>query len=104
MQLIQLVRTFCTEEFARDIESFASDDDDFLAVEQLLGHSTGQTTQEMSLPIDNYLERTPSATTLPGPSFPWMSRLVDFYTYDGIEARHPGMLSRWSGVVWVNYC
>lgn len=56
MKLIQLVRTFRTEEFARDIESFASDDDNLLAVEQLLSHSTGQTTQKMSLPIDNYLK------------------------------------------------
>lgn len=52
----QVERTFCTEEFARDVESFASDDDDFLAIKQLLGHGTGQATQEMSLAIDDDLK------------------------------------------------
>lgn len=47
--------TFCPEEFARDVKSFAADDDDLLAVQQLLRHSTGQATQQMPLAIDDDL-------------------------------------------------
>ena len=49
-------RTFCTEEFAGDVESFASNDDDPLPVEQLLSHGTGQATQKMTLAIDDDLK------------------------------------------------
>lgn len=48
-------RTFCAKEFAGDIKSFASYYHDLLTVEQLLSHSAGQATQEMSLAIDNDL-------------------------------------------------
>ena len=48
-------RTFCTEEFSRNVESLASHDHDLLTVEQLLGHGTGQATQEMPLTIDDDL-------------------------------------------------
>ena len=97
--------TFCPEEFARDVESFASDDDDLLAVQQLLRHSTGQATQEMSLAIDDDLNLTPSVITLPDGCCPCGSGLVEGLTYDRIEARHPGMLVRWSGgLIWGSYC
>lgn len=48
-------RTFCAKEFAGDVESFASYYHDLLTVEQLLSHSAGQATQEMSLAIDDDL-------------------------------------------------
>lgn len=48
-------RTFCTEEFAGNVESLASDNNDLLAIEQLLGYSAGQATQEMPLAIDHDL-------------------------------------------------
>lgn len=49
-------RTFRSEEFARDVESFASHYHDLLTVEQLLGHGAGQAAQEMSLAINDDLE------------------------------------------------
>lgn len=48
-------RTFCAEEFAGDVERLASYYHDLLTIEQLLSHSAGQATQEMSLAIDNDL-------------------------------------------------
>ena len=53
---MKVKRTFCTEEFAGDVESFASDNDNLLAIKQLLRHGTSQATQEMSLAIDNDLK------------------------------------------------
>lgn len=47
--------TFCTEELPRDVKCFASNDYDFLTVEQLLSHNAGQATEEMSLAIDHDL-------------------------------------------------
>jgi len=47
------VLQFRAEELARDVESLASNDDDLLAIEQLLGHYAGETTQKMSLAIDH---------------------------------------------------
>jgi hypothetical protein len=49
-------RTLRAEELARDVEGFASNDDNLLAVEQLLGHDAGQATEKVSLAIDNNLE------------------------------------------------
>ena len=48
-------RTLSPEEFAGDVELFASDDDDLLAVEELLCDSAGETTEEVSLAIDDDL-------------------------------------------------
>lgn len=48
-------RTLRAEEFAGDVELLAPDDDDLLAIEQLLGHSASQATEQMSLAVDNDL-------------------------------------------------
>ena len=48
-------RTFCAEECAGNVKSLASYYHDLLTIEQLLSHSAGQATQEMSLAIDNDL-------------------------------------------------
>jgi len=48
-----LVLELCAEELSRDVQSFASNNDNLLAVEQLLGDGAGQTTEEVSLAIDN---------------------------------------------------
>lgn len=47
--------TFCTEEFAGDVEGLAADYYDPLAIEQLLSDNAGQATQEMSFAIDHDL-------------------------------------------------
>ena len=49
--------TFCTKEFPRNVECFAADHNNLLTVEQLLSYSASQATQEMSLAIDNDLEK-----------------------------------------------
>ena len=43
VQVVKYVgrHTLCTEEFARNVKSFASDHNNFLAIEELLGHSAG---------------------------------------------------------------
>ena len=94
-------RTFGTEEFAGDVESFAADDDNLLAIEQLFGHYTGQTTQKMSLAIDNDLMRMRwLATGLGLNSWPRQSHCrgsEGVGTYDWLEARH--LARSWSTVV-----
>ena len=52
---MRIERTLRPEEFPRDVESFASYNHNLLTIEQLLGHSTGQAAQEMSLAINNDL-------------------------------------------------
>lgn len=47
----------------------------------------------------------PSAMILPDDCFPCGSGVLEGLTYDRIEARHPGMLVRWSGgFIWESYC
>ena len=41
------------EEAARDVDLLAPDDDDLLAVQNLLGHDRGQPSEEMSLAIND---------------------------------------------------
>lgn len=48
-------RTLRTEELAGDVEGLTSHDDDLLTVEQLLGDSAGQTTEEVSFAVDDDL-------------------------------------------------
>jgi hypothetical protein len=48
-------RTLSTEEFAGDVEGLASHNDNLLSVEQLLSHSTGQPTKEVTFAIDSDL-------------------------------------------------
>ena len=50
-----LGRTLRAEEFSRDVESLAADDDNLLAVQKLLGDSAGKTTKQVALAIDNNL-------------------------------------------------
>jgi hypothetical protein len=52
--------TFSTEEFARDVEGLSSDDDDLLAVQKLLCNCAGETTEQVSLAVDDNLERPSS--------------------------------------------
>ena len=52
-------RTLCSEEFARDVESLAAYNDYLLAIKELLRDGTGQTTQQMSLAVnDNLVDRS----------------------------------------------
>jgi hypothetical protein len=44
-------RTLRTEELAGDVEGLTSHNDDLLTVEQLLGDSAGQTTEEVSFAV-----------------------------------------------------
>lgn len=50
--------TLVPEKLARDVQILTSHDHDLLAVEQLFGYNTGQTTKEMSLAIDNDLRNS----------------------------------------------
>lgn len=47
--------TLRTEELAGDVEGFAADNNDLLAVEELLGDNAGKPTKQMALAIDNNL-------------------------------------------------
>lgn len=47
------VRTLCAEELARDIQGLTSHNDDLLAVEQLLGDSAGEATEQVPLAVDD---------------------------------------------------
>ena len=49
------LRTLRTEELSRDVEGFASHNNDLLSVEELLSHGTGQTSKEVTLAIDRDL-------------------------------------------------
>jgi hypothetical protein len=57
-------RTFCSEELSRDVDGFATDDNDLLPVQQLLGYCASQTTQQVSLAIDHNLLMEASAGDL----------------------------------------
>ena len=50
-------RTLRAEEFAGDVEGLATDHDDLLAAEQLLGNNARKTTEKMALAINDNLER-----------------------------------------------
>ena len=52
---MQVGRTLRAEEFARDVEGLAADNDDLLAVEELLGDNAGKTAEEMALAVDDDL-------------------------------------------------
>lgn len=51
-------RTLSTEELARDVERLASDNDDLLAVQELLRDRAGKTTEQVSLAINDNLKET----------------------------------------------
>lgn len=48
-------RTLGAEELSRDVDGLAADDDNLLAVQELLGDSAGQATEQVSLAVDNDL-------------------------------------------------
>jgi len=48
-----LVLQLRAKELSGYVESFASDDDYLLTIEQLLGHCASQATEEVSLAVDN---------------------------------------------------
>ena len=48
-------RTLGAEELARDVQGLAADDDDLLAVEELLGDDAGQAAEQVALAIDDNL-------------------------------------------------
>lgn len=48
-------RTLSAEEFAGDVEGLGADDDDLLAVEELLGNDRGQATEEVALAVNDDL-------------------------------------------------
>ena len=52
----EMPRTLRAEEFARDVKGLATNDNDLLAVEQLLGDNAGQAAKQMALAIDDDLE------------------------------------------------
>ena len=47
--------TLSAEELARDVQSLATDNDNLLAVKQLLSDNAGQTAQQMALAINDNL-------------------------------------------------
>ena len=66
-----LKRTLRTEELSGDVQGLASHNNDLLAVEELLSHSAGQPTKEVTLAIDSdlYSQTTVSKSILPVPKF-----------------------------------
>lgn len=54
----RIIRTLGAEELARDVEVLATDNDDLLAAEQLLGDYAGQAAKEVALAIDDDLQRS----------------------------------------------
>jgi hypothetical protein len=50
------LRTLRAEELARYVEGLAADNDDLLAIEDLLGDDAGETAKEMALAVDNDLQ------------------------------------------------
>lgn len=52
---IGLLLTLRTEEFSRDVDGFAADNDDLLSVQELLGDGAGKTTKKMALAVDDDL-------------------------------------------------
>ena len=58
-------RTLSAEELARDVDSLAADDDNLLAVQELLGHDRGQTAKQVALAVDNNLLETQLRVLVP---------------------------------------
>lgn len=48
-------RTLGAEELSRDVEGLAADDNDLLAVQELLGDGAGQATEQVSLAVNDDL-------------------------------------------------
>lgn len=52
---VRVVLELGAEELARDVEGLAADDNDLLAVEELLGDDAGEATKEVALAVDDDL-------------------------------------------------
>ena len=50
-------RTFRAEELAGDVEGLGADDNDLLTAEQLLRDDAGESTEEVTLAVDDDLRR-----------------------------------------------
>lgn len=57
-------RTLRAEELSRDVESLATDDNNLLAAQQLLGNDTGETTQKVALAVNDDLLDTQMVSNL----------------------------------------
>ena len=103
-------RTLGAEELSRDVEGLAADDDNLLAIEELLGHGRGETTEKMSLAVNDnlycavlvqcfFFRFFPNASLLL--QAPWrrlifsISLSQGLKTYHRFESRHVGGLGRW---------
>lgn len=51
-------RTLRTEELSGDVQGLAADDNDLLAVEELLGDDASKTTQKVALAVNDDLKST----------------------------------------------
>jgi hypothetical protein len=96
-------RTFCTEEFAGDVESLTSHHHDLLTVKQLLGDDTGQATQKVSLAVDNDLISNTSQSAkicdrkLSIGSFKTGHWTAMGSTYNWLEGGHPALVTELQG-------
>ena len=50
---VVVVFQFVSEKFTGDVQGFGSDNDNLLAVQDLLGHNGGQTTQQVALTVND---------------------------------------------------
>ncbi|KAK1240446.1 hypothetical protein MKX07_004474 [Trichoderma sp. CBMAI-0711] len=50
-------RTLSAEELARNVEGLAADDNDLLTAEELLGDNAGKTAKEVTLAVNDNLEK-----------------------------------------------
>lgn len=51
-------RTLCAEELSGNVEGLAPDDNDLLSIEKLLGDDTGETTEKMTLAVNDDLKNS----------------------------------------------
>lgn len=75
-------RTLRTEEFPRDVKGFAADNNDLLAVEELLRHGAGQAAKEMALAIDRDL----FLKSVIAPPKCWSMKLASFIAAPSVDA------------------
>ena len=84
-------RTLRSEELAGDVEGFAADDDDFLAVEQLLGDGAGEAAEEVAFAVYHNLYGVLVFMVFLLPSLPHPAHWHGCWasvTYHRLEARH----------------
>lgn len=84
-------RTFSTEEFARDVEGFGPNDNNLLTIEKLLCDGTGETTEQVSLAVNDNLELSRRCQFPVQSSIDKVSMRLQCgqdTTYDRLERRH----------------